>query len=118
MQDSFQSVSSDVDDRDEDAGEFPAQALKVKDLVARVVEQTGQRKGEVRRTVQAVLGVLSEALAADEELNVAPLGKLKVTRRKTTERGQVTVVKLVQNGKLAPADHPIQRGLAASEEDS
>ena len=67
----------------EEGGRESVAQLKLKELVETIVERTGQRKGEVRTTVQAALAVMGETLAAGQEVNLPPLGKMKITCGRT-----------------------------------
>jgi len=93
------------------------QQLKLKELIEAVVERTGQRKGEARTAVQAALAVMGEALAGGTEVNLPPLGKMKINRTKPTPRGQMMMIKLVQNRRAAPVDDAGQDPLAETVQD-
>lgn len=41
-----------------------------------------------------MLAVLAQALTDGQELNLPPLGKMKVNRQKTTSGGQIILIKL------------------------
>lgn len=56
--------------------------VKLKDLVDGVAAATGGKKPEVRKTVEATLAALGEALATGKALTVPPLGKLRVVKNK------------------------------------
>jgi DNA-binding protein HU-alpha len=73
-------------------------AVKLKTFLERVVARSGAKKNEARPVVEAVLDVLGEALHAGEELNLPPLGKIKVSRQKDTGGGEVLVVRLKRGG--------------------
>ena len=91
--------------------------LKLKELIEAVVERTGQRKGEARTAVQAALAVMGEALAEGTEVNLPPLGKMKVNRTKPTPRGQMMMIKLVQNQRAPQAAEAAQEPLAETVQD-
>jgi hypothetical protein len=57
-------------------------ALKLKDLIERVVAATGGKKPEVKAVVEATLAALGEALATGQALAVPPLGKVRVVKNK------------------------------------
>ena len=71
--------------------------LKKKEFFDRVVDRSGVRKGEAKTAIEAALAVLGEALANGEELNLPPLGKIKVARQKSTPRGIAYNLRLVRN---------------------
>jgi Bacterial DNA-binding protein len=59
-----------------------ANAVKLKDLVDSVAAATGGKKPDVKKTVEATLAALGEALATGKALTVPPLGKLRVVKNK------------------------------------
>jgi DNA-binding protein HU-alpha len=73
-------------------------AVRLKAFVDRVVERSGAKKKDARPLVEAVLAVLGEALHAGEELNLPPLGKIKVNRQKDTSGGEMLIVRLKRGG--------------------
>lgn len=64
--------------------------LKLKDLVESVASATGAKKPEAKKAVEATLAALSAALQAGTDLNLPPLGKLRVAR----STGSVLTLKL------------------------
>lgn len=56
--------------------------LKLKDLIDSVATATGGKKSDVKKTVEATLAALGEALATGKALSVPPLGKLRVVKNK------------------------------------
>ena len=72
--------------------------MKKRELVDVVVKRSGVKKKDAKQVVDTMLAVLGEALAGSRELNLQPLGRLKVTRVKQTNGGQVMICKLRQNG--------------------
>lgn len=56
--------------------------LKLKDLIDSVAAATGGKKPDVKKTVEATLAALGEALATGKPLTVPPLGKLRVVKNK------------------------------------
>ncbi len=54
--------------------------MKLKDLIDSVCTATGGKKPDVKRTVEATLHALGEALATGRALAVPPLGKLRVVK--------------------------------------
>jgi hypothetical protein len=82
-----------------------ANELSKKELIERLVRDTGMKKGEARRAMDAVLTVLRGALEEGANMNAAPLGKIKIARTKETENGQLTIcrIKLKKPVPLATA---------------
>lgn len=70
--------------------------LKKKELFDLVVARSGMKKKDVKPVVEAMLGVLGDVLAEQRELNLQPLGKLKVQRAKELPDGRALVLKLRQ----------------------
>ncbi|CUH80352.1 HU family DNA-binding protein [Tropicibacter naphthalenivorans] len=63
--------------------------LKKRELIEMAVERSGVKKRDAKPAIEAVLAILGEALAEGRELNLQPLGKLKVTRMKKGDNGQI-----------------------------
>ncbi len=70
--------------------------LKKRELIDKVVRQSGLKKRDVKPAVEATLATLGAALAEGRELNVKPLGKVKVQRVRETGNGRVLVTKVRQ----------------------
>jgi DNA-binding protein HU-alpha len=78
--------------------------LRKKELFDLVVARSGLKKKDVKPVVEAMLGVLGDALAEQRELNLQPLGKMKVQRGKELADGRALVLKLRQkSSKLSDA---------------
>ena len=82
------------------------EALRRNELVDLVVAKSGGKKKDVKPTVEAMLAVLGELLGAGRELNLPPMGKLRVNRVEEKANGKVIVCKLRQGqaGPKAKAD--------------
>ncbi len=70
--------------------------MKKRELVDRVVERTGVKKGVTRQVVEAFLAEFGDALASGRELSVPPLGRIMINREKEIPDGRVFVVKIRQ----------------------
>lgn len=70
--------------------------LRKKELIDTVVERSGRKKKDVKPVVEAMLAVLGEALEDHRELNLQPLGKLKVRREKVMPNGRMLTAKIRQ----------------------
>jgi len=83
--------------------------IRKKDFVDRAAERAGGKKTESRTAIDATLALLGELLLAGEELNLPPLGKLKVTRVKDNPKGKVLMVRLVHQTETgaAPRNEPL-----------
>ncbi|WP_264213178.1 HU family DNA-binding protein [Leisingera thetidis] len=71
-----------------------APELGKKELVEQAVERSGIKKKDAKPVVEAVLGLLGEAIAEGRELNLKPFGKLKINRSQERSNGKVFVCKL------------------------
>lgn len=82
--------------------------LRKKELFELVVERSGMKKKDVKPVVEAMLAVLGDALCEQREMNLPPLGKLKVQRGKELSDGRALVLKLRQKtSQLTPAPAPV-----------
>jgi hypothetical protein len=83
--------------------------LKVGDLIDAVVAASGAKKPQAKPVIEATLAALGLLLADGAAMNLPPLGKLQVMRRKEQPNGEVLIVKLRRPGEkkaktpLAPA---------------
>ncbi len=71
--------------------------MKKKDLIDRVVIQSGLKKKDVKPVVEAMLEVMAKSLADNEEMNIQPFGKLMIKRSKELENAHVMVCKIRQS---------------------
>ena len=69
-------------------------ALKMKDLIDRVVTASGAKKADVRQIIEATLAALGDALSNGDALNLPPLGRAKVSRAADAGSGKAMTVKL------------------------
>jgi nucleoid DNA-binding protein len=70
--------------------------MKKKDLIDLVVEQSGIKKKDAKPVIEAMLAVLGTAIGEGRELNLEPMGKLKVHRAKDIRNGKMSICKLRQ----------------------
>jgi nucleoid DNA-binding protein len=71
--------------------------MRKKELIDLVVERSGIKKKDAKPVVEATLAILGEALAETRELNLQPLGKVKVRREKLMPNGRILVTKIRQS---------------------
>ncbi len=76
--------------------------LKKRELVDLVAKHGDLKKKQVKPVVDALLAVLGDVLAEGREMNLPPLGKMKVNRQKTISGGQIILIKL-RTGSSATA---------------
>ena len=71
--------------------------LKKKELIELVVERSMIKKKDAKPVIEAMLAVLGETIASGRELNLQPLGKLRINRSEDKSNGRVIVCKLRQS---------------------
>lgn len=74
-----------------------APELKKKELIDIVVARSGVKKRDAKPVVEAMLAILGETIADGRELNLAPMGKLKITRMKKTTKAHIITTRLRRN---------------------
>lgn len=84
------------DAQDADAAQDAASDLKKKELIDLVVARSGGKKRDVKPAVEACLAVLGEMLAEGRDLNLPPMGKLKVTRSKQADNARILIARIRQ----------------------
>ena len=83
--------------------------LRKKELLDLVVERSGLKKKDIKPVVEAMLAVLGDALSQQREMNLQPLGKLKIQRGKELPDGRALVLKLRQ--KSAHLNAPVSAAI-------
>jgi len=71
--------------------------MRKPELINAVVEKSGLKKKDVKPIVEATLAVLGAALQDNRELNLQPLGKIKVNREKVKPNGKVMIARIRQS---------------------
>ena len=81
-------------------------ALKKKELIDTVTERSGVKRKDVKPVVEALLAVLGQSLSEGREMNLQPLGKIKINRAKDVQGGRVLITKVRQSNRVpkAPKD--------------
>ena len=74
-----------------------APELKKKELIDTEVARSGIKKRDAKPVIEAMLAVLGETIADGRELNLAPMGKMKITRMKKTTKAHVITTRLRRN---------------------
>ncbi|MEL7097871.1 MAG: HU family DNA-binding protein [Pseudomonadota bacterium] len=77
--------------------------MNKKELIEAVVARSGIKKKDAKPTIEAMLDVLGEALAEGRELNLQPMGKIKVKRAKELANAKVMVTRVRQSKPGASA---------------
>lgn len=75
-------------------------AMKKKELIEAIVERSGIKKKDAKPVIEAMLDVLGKTLAEGRELNLQPLGKIKVNRTKDVQGGKVIIAKIRQSNRV------------------
>ncbi|WP_102226483.1 HU family DNA-binding protein [Acidimangrovimonas sediminis] len=68
--------------------------LGKKELFQRVTAATGAKKKDARLIAEATLAILGQALSEGEELNLPPLGKMRIVRSRDGGGAEVFTLKL------------------------
>jgi len=81
--------------------------LRKKELIDLVVARSGVKKKDAKPAIEAMLAVLGEALAEGRELNLRPMGKLKVNRVEKKSNGTIIASRIRQpRDTLATSPQP------------
>ncbi|MFY0680532.1 MAG: HU family DNA-binding protein [Thalassovita sp.] len=76
--------------------------LRKPELLEMVVERSGIKKRDAKPVVEAMLEVLGESLADGREMNLRPLGKVKIMRMKQLSNAVVLNCKVRQVQPVEP----------------
>ncbi|MGJ8584718.1 MAG: HU family DNA-binding protein [Marinosulfonomonas sp.] len=68
--------------------------VKRKELVERIAAASGLKPNAIKSALDPILKEIGDSLSAGEILQVQPLGRLSVNRRKDLENGEVMICKL------------------------
>ena len=68
--------------------------IRKKALIDQVVAETGIKKKDAKPVIEATLAAIGAHLSDGKTLQMQPLGKLKVTRSRALDNGEVLVCKL------------------------
>lgn len=90
-------VVANADASTDTAPDAGATTLRKKELIERVVAASGMKKKDVKPVVEAMLSVLGEALSDGEALNLPPMGKVIINRRKDLPNGEVLITRIRRN---------------------
>jgi hypothetical protein len=89
--------------------------VKKQELVSRILLASGAKKKDIKLILDSVLSVLGDALSNGEELNLPPLGKLKVNRTQENGKSEILILKLRRPGSGPDED---TQPLADDDEDN
>lgn len=77
--------------------------MRKKELINAVVAKSGIKKKDAKPVIEAMLEVLGSALQDGRELNLQPMGKVKVNREKKLAVGKVLITRIRQARDLPPS---------------
>jgi nucleoid DNA-binding protein len=86
--------------------------IRKKDFIDKVVAASGARKAEARAVVDATLALLADRVLAGDEVNVPPLGKLRLLKEKDTGKARIATLRL----QVASDEESVTDPLAEPEE--
>ncbi|WP_341365789.1 HU family DNA-binding protein [Yoonia sp. BS5-3] len=81
----------------------PAGPMKKPQLLDEVVARTNVKKRDAKPAVEAALAVIAEALSNGDDVNLPPLGKLRVIKSKDLEAGAKVLTLKLRTMKSASA---------------
>ena len=106
-----QTASGTIASTDDAAGADPSAdagtEMRKKELIDLVVARSGIKKKDAKPVVEAMLAVLGQAIGDGRELNLQPLGKLRINRSVQKSNGRVVVCKLRQSLREPRAKVPL-----------
>lgn len=105
------SIAAGVQAKRTVTGEGAKVATRLKELTDRIVAATGVKRKDAKPLIEATLKHLGEVLDAGESLILPPLGRLRVSRTKSDESGDILTLKLKRPG-AKPEEKPAAQGLA------
>ncbi|MCT8160286.1 HU family DNA-binding protein [Pseudoruegeria sp. SHC-113] len=86
-----------MSDEEEQGAAQAGAVLNRKELLERVAAEADTRKQIARPIVEAMLTVLGKALANGEEINLPPMGNIKVKRTDDNEKALVVHARIRQS---------------------
>ncbi len=78
--------------------------MRKRELVEAVVKKSGVKKKDAKPVVEAMLAILGSALQDGRELNLQPLGKIKINRERKRPEGKVMIAKIRQAKDLPTSE--------------
>jgi len=87
--------------------------LRKKELFEKVVARTSLKKRDVKPAVEAALALIAESLREGRDVNLPPLGKLRVVKSKDLDNGAAVVTLKLRTPSNATA--AAKTGLAAGD---
>ncbi len=103
------SAASTAPDAESKTGDAGPNLVRRKELVERIVAASGLKPNAVKTVLDAVLKEMGDILSNGEGLNVQPLGKLVVSRRKDIPGGQILNCKLRRKSATPESSEAIEK---------
>lgn len=92
--------------------------VRKKDLIERVSEASGVRKGMTKKVVDVMLKEMGDMLQDGTEMILPPLGKLSVNRQKEIENAFILILKLRRAKGMLAGKPPVVDGEEVTDEDA
>lgn len=68
--------------------------LKKNELIDRIIAKNGMKRKEVKPIVETMLAVMGEAIESGENLNLQPMGKLVIKKKKDLPNATVSICRI------------------------
>ena len=78
--------------------------MRKPELIDAVVRKSGVKKKDAKPVVEAMLSIIGSALQDCRELNLQPMGKIKINREKKRPNGKVLIAKIRQAKDLPKSE--------------
>jgi hypothetical protein len=92
--------------------------VKKKELIERVSEASGIKKGIAKKVIEATLKEMGDIMQEGTEMNLPPLGKLSINRQKEVGNAFILIAKLRRAKGMLAGKTPAVEGEDASSEDA
>ncbi|MBU2936280.1 MULTISPECIES: HU family DNA-binding protein [Pacificibacter] len=91
--------------------------VKKKELIERVSEASGIKKGIAKKVIEATLKEMGDIMQEGTEMNLPPLGKVSINRQKEVANAFILIAKLRRAKGMLASKSPAGEGEVASGED-
>jgi len=91
--------------------------VKKKELIERVSEASGIKKGIAKKVIEATLKEMGDIMQEGTEMNLPPLGKVSINRQKEVANAFILIAKLRRAKGMLANKSPAAEGEVASGED-
>lgn len=90
--------------------------VKKKELIDRVTEASGVKRGLTKKVIEATLKEMGDIMQEGTEMNLPPLGKLSINRQKEVANAFILIAKLRRAKGMLAGKSPAGEGEDASGE--